>query len=94
MLARWITCMHCYSVMQSQYRLSMCCFVPGTLYMYLLSHIRDLLTLDLRQVYWKHSLCEDPITALDIAETSDGPVIAATTRHNIYRIHFIPPRLR
>jgi hypothetical protein len=62
--------------------------------MYLLSHITDLLTLNLAQVYWKHSLGQYPIIALDIAETSDGPVIAATTRYTIYRILFIPPRLR
>lgn len=65
----------------------------GTLYMYLLSHITDLLTLNLAQVYWKHSVDQDPIIALDIAETSDGPVIAATTHCTIHRILFIPPRL-
>jgi hypothetical protein len=62
--------------------------------MYLLSHIRDLLTLNLTQVYWKHSLGTFPIIALDVAETSNGPIIAAATLYTVYRICFIPPRLR
>ncbi|XP_069696935.1 uncharacterized protein [Periplaneta americana] len=60
----------------------------GTLYLYLLHHITDLLTLDLRAVYWKHSLSSDPIIAVDITETSNGPRIAAATKDKLYCIPF------
>ncbi|GFG33174.1 hypothetical protein Cfor_06758 [Coptotermes formosanus] len=66
----------------------------GTLYMYQLDQITDLLTLDLGAVYWKHSLCSEPIIDLDINETSNGPVIAAAANSRVWYITFIPPGLR
>jgi len=69
-------------------------FVPGTLYMYQVDQIQDLLTLDLGAVYWKHSVCSEPIIDLDIDATSSGPVIAAATNSRVWYITFVPPGLR
>lgn len=62
--------------------------------MYQLHQITDLLTLDLGAVYWKHSLCSEPIIALDVDDTNSGPVIAAATNSRVWYITFIPPGLR
>ncbi|KAJ9601080.1 hypothetical protein L9F63_000815, partial [Diploptera punctata] len=67
----------------------------GSLYMYYLKDVADLITLDLKAYIWKYDVLSlEPIIGLDITETDDAPKIIAVTEEDIFCFTFLPPWLR